>query len=120
MRQLRQSQRKAPAKPPRDWQLCNGPAKLCQALALDCSFDQKDLATTPALWLEPAPEGPSAAAAAAAKDALIVCSTRIGIRGDWAHKPLRFYLRGNRCVSLADKAAEQAQGLGGSPPPGTP
>ncbi|XP_015265378.1 PREDICTED: DNA-3-methyladenine glycosylase [Gekko japonicus] len=102
MRQLRQSQRKGPARPPKDWQLCNGPAKLCQALAIDKSFDQEDLASAPAMWLEPGLEGPPAAG-----DAL-VCSTRVGISGDWAHEPLRFYLRGNKCVSLVDKEAEQA------------
>ncbi|XP_060116646.1 DNA-3-methyladenine glycosylase [Heteronotia binoei] len=102
MRQLRLSQRKGghpPAKPPKDWQLCNGPSKLCQALAINRTFDQEDLASAPDLWLEPGPEAPAEA---------LVCSPRIGISGDWAHKPLRFYLRGNKCVSVVDKAAEQA------------
>ncbi|KAL8175227.1 UNVERIFIED_CONTAM: hypothetical protein K2H54_017033 [Gekko kuhli] len=102
MRQLRQSRRKGPARPPKDWQLCNGPSKLCQALAIDKSFDQEDLASDPALWLEPGPESPTAAEGA------LVCSTRVGISGDWAHQPLRFYLRGNRCVSVVDKEAERA------------
>nr|XP_056722214.1 DNA-3-methyladenine glycosylase [Euleptes europaea] len=110
MRQLRQAQRKSPAKPPKDWQLCNGPSKLCQALAIDKAFDQEDLASAPGLWLEPGPEAP-------ARDAL-VCSTRIGISGDWAHKPLRFYLRGSKCVSVADKAAEQASGQAAEAPGG--
>lgn len=107
MRQLRQSQRKGPARPPKDWQLCNGPSKLCQALAIDKSFDREDLASTPTVWLEPGPEAPGP------EDAL-VCSARIGISGDWAHKPLRFYLRGNKCVSVVDKEAERALGHTGA------
>ncbi|XP_048349834.1 DNA-3-methyladenine glycosylase [Sphaerodactylus townsendi] len=102
MRQLRQRQRKGLSKPPKDWQLCNGPAKLCQALAIDKGFDQDNLASAPCVWVEPGPQ--------VLMDDALVCSTRIGISGDWAHKPLRFYLRGNRCVSVADKAAEQALG----------
>lgn len=105
MRQLRLAQRKAPARAPKDWQLCNGPAKLCQALAINRSFDQQDLASHPAMWLEHGPEP-------AAEEAL-VCTARVGIRGEWAQKPLRFYLQGNRCVSVADKQAELAPtGLG--------
>ncbi|KAJ6655979.1 hypothetical protein lerEdw1_004564 [Lerista edwardsae] len=99
MRQLRLAQRKAPARAPKDWQLCNGPSKLCQALAIDRSFDQQDLASHPAVWLERGPEP--------AEEAL-VCTARVGIRGEWAQKPLRFYLQGNRCVSVADKRAELA------------
>ncbi|XP_066496846.1 DNA-3-methyladenine glycosylase [Tiliqua scincoides] len=105
MRQLRLAQRKGPAQPPKDWQLCNGPSKLCQALAVDKSFDQQDLASQLAMWLERGPELP-------AEEAL-VCTTRIGISGEWAQKPLRFYIRGNKCVSVANKRAELAtSGLG--------
>ncbi|XP_077173209.1 DNA-3-methyladenine glycosylase [Paroedura picta] len=102
MRELRQRQRRGPARPPRDWQLCNGPSKLCVALAIDKSFDRQDLASARDVWLEPGPDAPP--------DARVVCSARVGIRGDWAHRPLRFYLRGNRSVSVADKAAERAAG----------
>ncbi|KAH0632110.1 hypothetical protein JD844_020173 [Phrynosoma platyrhinos] len=103
MRQRRQqhlARRKGPARPLKDWQLCNGPSKLCQALAVDKSLDQEDLACHPAVWLEASP-------GATGQEAL-VCTTRIGISGDWAQKPLRFYLRGNKCVSVADRRAEEA------------
>lgn len=100
MRQLRLAQRKAPARAPKDWQLCNGPSKLCQALALDRSFDQQDLASHAAVWLERGPE--------LAAEEVLVCTARVGIRGEWAQKPLRFYLQGNRCVSVAGKQTELA------------
>ncbi|XP_042293839.1 DNA-3-methyladenine glycosylase [Sceloporus undulatus] len=102
MRQQRHllGRRKGPAAPLKDWQLCNGPSKLCQALAIDKSLDQEDLACHPAVWLEPGPGAPG--------QEPMVCTSRIGISGDWAQKPLRFYLRGNRCVSVADRRAEEA------------
>ncbi|XP_054849241.1 DNA-3-methyladenine glycosylase isoform X2 [Eublepharis macularius] len=107
MRQLRQAQHKSPAKALKDWQLCNGPSKLCQALAIDKSFDQEDLACTAGVWLEAAPKAPP--------EDSVICTTRIGISGDWAHKPLRFYIRGNKCVSVADKKTEKMlEGLGGA------
>lgn len=98
MRELRIAQRKSQAKALKDWQLCNGPSKLCQALAINKSFDQQDLAFNPTVWLEASPE-------TLAKDA-VVCTARIGISGEWAQKPLRFYVQGNKCVSVTDKQAE--------------
>lgn len=108
MRQLRLAQRKGQARPPKDWQLCNGPSKLCQALAINKSFDQQDLANHPAVWLEYGAEPPA--------EELLICTARIGISGEWAQKPLRFYIRGNKCVSVTDKKAELAtSGLGDEP-----
>ncbi|XP_013925750.1 PREDICTED: DNA-3-methyladenine glycosylase [Thamnophis sirtalis] len=99
MRELRLArQQKAPARLLQDWQLCNGPSKLCQALAIDRSFDQQDLGCNPSLWLEPGLE--------ASGDQVPICVPRIGISGEWAQKPLRFYLQGNQCVSAIDKNAE--------------
>uniref|UniRef100_A0A8D0HSS6 DNA-3-methyladenine glycosylase n=1 Tax=Sphenodon punctatus TaxID=8508 RepID=A0A8D0HSS6_SPHPU len=43
MRQLRSTQRKGTAKPLKDWELCNGPSKLCHALDINKTFDQRDL-----------------------------------------------------------------------------
>ncbi|XP_070617689.1 DNA-3-methyladenine glycosylase [Erythrolamprus reginae] len=103
MRELRLTQqRKAPARPLQDWQLCNGPSKLCQALAIDRTFDQQDLGCSPSLWLEPGPK--------ASEDRAPICVPRIGISGEWAQAPLRFYLQGNRCVSSSDKNAEGKRG----------
>ncbi|XP_007433930.1 DNA-3-methyladenine glycosylase [Python bivittatus] len=104
MRELRLARQRGGARPLKDWQLCNGPSKLCQALAIDRSFDQKDLACNSAVWLEPRLEPPG--------DEVLICTTRIGISGEWAQKPLRFYLQGNKCVSITDKKAE-------GKPPGT-
>ncbi|XP_034638961.1 DNA-3-methyladenine glycosylase isoform X4 [Trachemys scripta elegans] len=104
MRQLRSTQRKGSAKPLKDWQLCNGPSKLCQALAINKSFDQKDLARDTAIWMEPGSEAPGEQA--------VVTAARIGVSygGEWAQKPLRFYIRGNKCVSVVDKKVEREQG----------
>ncbi|XP_039348635.1 DNA-3-methyladenine glycosylase isoform X2 [Mauremys reevesii] len=104
MRQLRSAQMKGSAKPLKDWQLCNGPAKLCQAFSINKSFDQKDLARDTAVWMEPGSEAPGEQA--------VVTAARIGVSygGEWAQKPLRFYIRGNKCVSVVDKKVESEQG----------
>ena len=54
-------------------------------------------------WLEPADQSASGA------DARVVVSERINIAyaEEWTHKPLRFYLLGNACVSVRDKKAEK-------------
>ncbi|XP_053132311.1 DNA-3-methyladenine glycosylase [Hemicordylus capensis] len=103
MQELRLAHRKGPARALKDWQLCNGPSKLCQALAIDKRFDQQDLACNAALWLEPSPDPP---AEEEEEEDRVVCTTRVGISGEWAQQPLRFYLWGNKCVSVADKKAE--------------
>ncbi|NWR76136.1 3MG glycosylase, partial [Centropus unirufus] len=101
MRELRSTSRKGPAKPLKDWQLCNGPSKLCQALGIDKAFDQRDLTQDAAIWMVPGPAPPG--------EQDVVATTRIGIgnRGEWTQKPLRFYLRGNKFVSVVDKKTER-------------
>ncbi|XP_036683263.1 DNA-3-methyladenine glycosylase [Balaenoptera ricei] len=102
MRQLRHTLRKGAAgRALKDLELCNGPSKLCQALAIDKSFDQRDLATDEAVWLERGPLGPSEPA--------VVAAARVGIghAGEWALKPLRFYVQGSPWVSVVDRAAER-------------
>uniref|UniRef100_H3BEG1 DNA-3-methyladenine glycosylase n=1 Tax=Latimeria chalumnae TaxID=7897 RepID=H3BEG1_LATCH len=101
MRQLRSVRKKGNQKSCKDQGLCNGPSKLCQALDIDKSFDRRDLATDCEAWMEP---GPSVITEEA-----IVSTARIGIgyAGEWAKKPLRFYIHGNRCVSVVDKLAQQ-------------
>ncbi|XP_023584136.1 DNA-3-methyladenine glycosylase isoform X2 [Trichechus manatus latirostris] len=86
----------------KDRELCNGPSKLCQALAIDKSFDQRDLATDGAVWMECGPPGPKPA---------VVAAARVGVSraGEWAQKPLRFYVRGSPFVSVVDRTAEQMQ-----------
>ena len=79
-----------PGKP--DGELTNGPAKLCQALAIDRSFNRVDLCTSEALFIE---EGRMVA------QGEIAASPRIGIKADALARsvPWRFYLRGNDFVS---------------------
>lgn len=101
MKELRTAKRKDGAKPLKDKELCNGPSKLCQALNIPRCFDRRDLASDPEVWLERDPgAGPDACN--------IVSASRIGIEshGEWAKKPLRFYILGHPCVSVRNKEAE--------------
>ena len=76
----------------RDWDLMNGPGKICMALDIDRRLDGESLAGD-TLWLTGRDVEVS--------DAGIAVSPRIGIdnSGDAAAWPLRFFLRGNRHVS---------------------
>lgn len=73
---------------PPDVGLCDGPGKLCQALAVDRRLNGIDLASSKAMWIEDrAPrEKPEGA---------IERTPRIGVAyaGEWAGAPLRFVLR---------------------------
>ncbi|XP_076123066.1 DNA-3-methyladenine glycosylase isoform X1 [Alosa pseudoharengus] len=103
MRQLRGARRREGSRSLKDKELCNGPSKLCQALDVPRAFDRRDLADDAEVWLETDPgEMPL-------QEGEVVTSTRIGIEshGEWAAKPLRFYLRGHPCVSVLDKRAEE-------------
>lgn len=106
MRQLRTARRKQGAKQLKDKELCNGPSKLCQALDIPRCFDRRDLASDPEVWLE------FDASATPVEPQPIIAAPRIGIEshGEWAKKPLRFYLRGHPCVSVVNKAAERESG----------
>uniref|UniRef100_A0A8C6WBG4 DNA-3-methyladenine glycosylase n=1 Tax=Nannospalax galili TaxID=1026970 RepID=A0A8C6WBG4_NANGA len=105
MRQLRSTLRKSSVgRALKDRELCNGPSKLCQALAIDKSFDQRDLTQDEAVWLECGSHtglGPSELA--------VVTAARVGIgyAGEWTQKPLRFYIQGSPWVSVTDRVAEQ-------------
>lgn len=68
--------------------LTNGPAKLCQALSINLSWNGHDLRRGD-LMLEIKPPIPTSQ---------IITTTRIGITKD-AHRPWRFYEAGNRFVS---------------------
>ena len=82
--------RHRPGKPARE--LTNGPAKLCQALAIERAFNGVDLCTGQALFIE---EGRIVA------EGEIGASPRIGIKADELARsvPWRFYLDGNDFVS---------------------
>uniref|UniRef100_A0A8C1SHH0 DNA-3-methyladenine glycosylase II n=1 Tax=Cyprinus carpio TaxID=7962 RepID=A0A8C1SHH0_CYPCA len=80
MRGLRAAKHKVGAKILKEKELCNDPSKLCQTLDIQRSFDRRHLAT----------------------DTEVVES-----HGEWATKPLHFYLRGHPCVSVLNRDAER-------------
>lgn len=104
MRTLRASKRKEGAKMVKDKELSNGPSKLCQALDVQRCFDCRDLASDTDVWLE-------TDSGWVTPEADVVSAPRIGVEshGEWATKPLRFYLRGHWCVSVVDRVAESKQ-----------
>jgi DNA-3-methyladenine glycosylase len=71
----------------RDTDLCSGPAKLCQALAIDRCFDGEDLLTSPRLYLEQTRQR-------ALPRSRLAIGPRVGVHyaGEWADQPLRFSL----------------------------
>ncbi|HLJ73191.1 MAG TPA: DNA-3-methyladenine glycosylase [Thermoanaerobaculia bacterium] len=87
-----ESMRKRRPKAKRDFDLMNGPGKICAALDIDRRLDGEPLdgdrlfITKGDITID---------------DNAIAVSTRVGVEGagDAAHWPLRFYLRGNRFVS---------------------
>ncbi|XP_039312569.1 DNA-3-methyladenine glycosylase [Solenopsis invicta] len=81
-------------------ELCNGPSKLCMAYQLNKQHSKYSLCTWKSLWIEDY---------IALEDIKIIKSARIGIDScgpEWANKPLRYYVYGNKCVSKRDKKAE--------------
>lgn len=78
----------------RNTDLCSGPAKLCQALIIDRKLDGVDLVTGGSLFVEQIRKSPLPASR-------VAVSPRIGVSyaGDWAGKPLRFYIQDNPHVS---------------------
>lgn len=73
----------------------NGPARLCAVLGIDRSLSGIDLTTGDLLWLEDSGGPPPP----------IKQSRRIGVEyaGEWAARPWRFYVPGNRWVSRAPR-----------------
>jgi DNA-3-methyladenine glycosylase len=76
----------------RDWDLMNGPGKICMAMDIDRRLDGESFSGD-TLYLTARDVG--------VDDDDIVVSPRIGVdnAGDAAAWPLRFFLRGNRYVS---------------------
>jgi DNA-3-methyladenine glycosylase len=75
-------------------ELCAGPARLTQALAIDRALDGIDLREHAGLWIE-------RSRARALPDALVLAAPRVGVdyAGAWARRRLRFLVRGSRHVS---------------------
>lgn len=79
--------------PLRDRDLCAGPGRLCQALAIDRSLDGTDLTASPYLALFDRPGGVA--------EPPVRVSPRVGLGevGDWKDKPLRFVWADHPCRS---------------------
>ncbi len=77
----------------KDFELANGPGKLCRALRLGREQNARNLCEDPALWIE---EGPNIA-----RDFSVVDGPRIGVdyAGDAAEWPLRFGIAGHPALS---------------------
>lgn len=75
-----------------DSELLNGPAKICQAMAIDLRLNGHDLCTGKELWLAPGNPVP---------DEEVVTGPRVGVRGDLRARtvPWRFAIRGHPGVS---------------------
>ena len=94
MRRLRSAGSRLGARSLPDRLLCSGPARLCQALAIDRSLNHENLVSSRRLFItEPA---------MAPRSRRIVRTPRIGIgyAGEWANKPLRFLLQDSEHVSV--------------------
>jgi DNA-3-methyladenine glycosylase len=78
----------------RDTDLCSGPAKLCEALGIDRGLDGADLVDGDELFIEQVRRRAMPAGR-------IVTATRVGVAyaGEWADRPLRFYVKDNPHVS---------------------
>ena len=84
-------ERRGNAKRVRD--LCNGPAKLCQALDVDKKCNKVNMVSSEALWVE---------SPAQREEFEIVASGRIGVQyagEEWGNKKLRFYIKGSPFIS---------------------
>lgn len=71
--------------------LCSGPAKLCQALAIDRSQDGIDLFVDRSMWIEPGELSET-----------VRVTPRIGISRD-AERPWRFIIDGNPFLSRRNR-----------------
>jgi DNA-3-methyladenine glycosylase len=101
----------------RERDLCSGPGKLCQALAIDRRLDGADLITGDhGLFLQR-----QRRRGYRAVDVEVTRRVGVSYAGEWAGKPLRFYLKGSPYVSrpwIEKIAAPLAQtcGLANRPP----
>lgn len=88
-------------KPLRDRDLCSGPGKLCQALAITRDQNLIDMTTSRECFLE-VPTAPISAQS-------LAWTPRIGIGSGhgWADRPLRWVLRGNPHVSVPVRTSDR-------------
>lgn len=105
MRENRGKKRKEASPTLKEHQLCNGPSKLCQALNINKNnLNALDLTTNKTFFLVDDNK------TLYKENEIIICK-RIGIEGygaETASLPYRFYVKGNKNVSKADKLVEKA------------
>lgn len=83
-----------PARTLRDVDLCRGPARLTQAMAIAGALSGADMTADPRLWIEPPARG--------APPVGIARSARIGVESagaPWAGRRLRYFVAGSPFVS---------------------
>jgi DNA-3-methyladenine glycosylase len=75
-----------------DLRLGSGPARLCQAMAVDRTLDGHDLTAGVGLWLAAGESGPNLEFSR---------GRRIGVdyAGEWSDRPWRFWINGHPSVS---------------------
>jgi DNA-3-methyladenine glycosylase len=75
-----------------DVRLGSGPARLCQAMAVDRSLDAHDLVIGRERWLTPGER---------IGDDAVAVGGRVGVEyaGEWSNRPWRFWINGNAAVS---------------------
>lgn len=95
MRALRAASSSVRRSPLKITDLCSGPGKLCQALAIDRTLDRADLTRSESLFLD-------ARSTERIPELAMNISPRVGIQssGEWASKPLRWSIRNNPHVSV--------------------
>lgn len=101
MRKFRSEKRKQTSKILKDHELSNGPSKLCTAMDINKdNCNNIDLVTSVEFWVEDT---------LALETFTVVHTTRIGIQSygeESALKPYRYYVLGNKNVSIRDRSAE--------------
>ena len=96
------ARRRGPVAAP-DARLAAGPARLCQALAVDRALDGHDLTAGRDLWLA-APAGPGPGRS---RRRAVVVGPRVGVAyagPEWAARPWRFGLRGHPSLSALPRS----------------
>jgi len=93
---------KDPKRPMKQRDLCNGPAKLCKALAIDKAFTGIDMCQSQHLFLE---------RGRTISDDQVATDARIGIAnaGEWTEKHLRWLIPHNEHVSKGLRAHDSAR-----------
>ena len=84
----------------RDTDLCSGPARLCEAMAIDRTLSGLDLLDSEAIWIERLTRRPPPVSR-------LTVTPRVGVKyaADWADKPLRYCLKDHPHVSRPPRSA---------------